>query len=197
MKEIKQRIETNYGVVAGINNGCISVRPCAKAPDKDACEVSPESPKQRHNMPNLPQFKIAVTFRSTYDGIVQPTCEALLEHGYDRSDIFYYPWHQALVGGVGSDETLRRIYHDRSDFVVVLLSPNYAEGNWTGNVEWRAVQNLINTGDANRICLLSVDGVDVGSIPGLYATSDIAIAIDDMTPDEVAQTIVEWIAPRR
>ena len=80
------------------------------------------------NKPRIPQFRIGFTFRGSQKDIVEVTCEALLNRGYAKSDIFYYPWHQALIGGVGSAGIHQDIYHDRCDYVVVLLSPDYAEG---------------------------------------------------------------------
>jgi hypothetical protein len=77
-----------------------------------------------------------------------------------------------------------------------LLSPDYAEGFWTGDIEWRSVRDLINTGQASRICLLAIGGVDIDTIDGLSAYSDIAINIDGLDADAIAKLIVKWIAYR-
>ena len=158
-----------------------------------------DAPKDEDNeeeapMPGIPHFRIGFTFRGTYkDTLVGPVCEALLELGYTRQDLFYYPWHQPLITGVGSADTLQSVYHDCCDVVVVLLSPDYAEGAWTGNVEWRSVQELINSGSRHKICLLSVDGAKVTDIRGLFWNQDIPLDVDGMSPAEVAQNIVDWI----
>lgn len=45
-----------------------------------------------------------------------------------------------------SFKKLRRIYSENCNCVVVLQSPDYKERHWTGNVEWRSIEELINMG---------------------------------------------------
>ena len=139
---------------------------------------------------DVPHFKIAITFSGRYRAkYVEPICNELLNLGYTKDDIFYDSWHEVIINGPHGDDKLRKIYSQNSDCVVVLLSPDYKEKNWTGNVEWPAVKELINTNKAERICLLGVDSVDIGSIDGLYNNQTIAKFIDDISPMEIADFI--------
>lgn len=139
------------------------------------------------------QFKISITFSGRYrDTIVRPTCEELLKKGFSKKEIFYDEWHAALINGIDGSATLQSIYYQKSDVVVVLLSPDYRERNWTGNVEWRAVLELINTGEGKRICLLAVGNVDLSRIEGLFATQAIYKSVDNMSPEEIADFICEY-----
>ena len=61
----------------------------------------------------------------------------------------------------GGDEILKEIYRHHCALVVVLLSPDYKERNWPGNIEWRSVKELINEGKDDKICLLGIDSVDI------------------------------------
>ena len=149
-----------------------------------------EKQKKMTSRPSPQHFKIAFTFSGKYrKQYVLPTCKALLGMGYNKEDIFYDEWHSALINGIDGSDTLQSIYFRMSDCVVVLLSPDYKERNWTGNVEWRAVKELINSGLGKRICLLSVDQVNIEGIGGLFQTQAIYKPIDKMTSKEIAEFV--------
>ncbi len=135
-------------------------------------------------------FKVGVTFSGKYrDNYVEPFCNELLKLGFKREEIFYDKWHEALINGPHGDTTLRGIYSSCCDCVVVLLSPDYKEKNWTGHIEWPSVLELINIGRDEKICLLSIDGIETGDIPGLYSNQAIAKPIDDISAMETAAFI--------
>lgn len=135
-------------------------------------------------------FKIGMTFSGRYrKRYIEPVCNELLKLGYSRDDIFFDDWHDVLINGINGDAQLRRIYNDCCDSVVVLLSPDYNEKHWTGNVEWRSIKELINTGKDGRVCLLSVDSVNIGNIDGLYQYQAITKSIDDLSIREIADFI--------
>lgn len=138
----------------------------------------------------IPHFKIAVTFSGKYrTQFVEPFCNALLSLGYKKNEIFYDSWHEALINSTHGDSILRQIYFKKCDCVVVLLSPDYREKNWTGHVEWPAVKELINIGNDDKICLLRVESMNIGEIDGLYINQSIAKDIDKMSPCEIAKFI--------
>ena len=144
-------------------------------------------------LPWLPDFKIAFTFTGEYrKKIVRPVCEELLKLGYRKEEIFFDEWHPELFTGVNADTVFRKIYHDKSKCVVALLSPNYTDKQWTGNLEWPTVRALINAGAHHMICLLRVDDVDINKIEGLYAPRDVARSIDRMTPEQIALFLHKW-----
>lgn len=139
---------------------------------------------------NERRFKIGITFSGKYrDRYVKPMCEALLSLGYTQNEIFYDSWYETWLNGPHGDSKLREIYNQRCDCVVVLLSPDYREKNWTGHIEWPAVKELINTGGDEKICLLGIDNVEIGEIDGLYANQAIVKFIDKMTAEEIADFI--------
>lgn len=132
-------------------------------------------------------FKIGFTFSGKYrEKIIEPLCFELLNWGYDYNDIFYDSWHDVLINGVHGDSVLREIYSKKCDLVVVLLSPDYKEKNWTGNIEWPAVKELINTNNADKICLLRIDHTDIGKIDGLYVNQTIVKDIDKLSIKDIA-----------
>lgn len=135
-------------------------------------------------------FKIGITFSGQYRAkYIEPICNQLTKMGYGIDDIFYDKWHDFLINGVNGDKRLRQIYKECCDCIVVLLSPDYKERNWTGNIEWRSIKELINTGKDDKICLLSIDSADIGDIDGLYQYQAIAKSIDNLSIKEIAEFI--------
>ena len=155
------------------------------------CSIKKYTDKGEKNMKNsIPHFKIGITFSGKYrKEYVEPFCGELLELGYKKDDIFYDVWHDVLINGIHGDNILRQIYFNSCDCVVVLLSPDYKEKNWTGHIEWSAVKELINTGNGDKICLLRVNSANIGSIDGLYNNQTIAKDIDGMSASEIAEFI--------
>lgn len=136
------------------------------------------------------KFRIGVTFSGKYrENYIEPLCRSLLKLGYTKDEIFYDFWHEAWINGPHGDSKLRKVYNQNCDCVVVLLSPDYREKNWTGHIEWPAVKEMINTGLDEKICLLGIDKVEIDKIDGLYSNQAIVKFIDKMTPDEVADFV--------
>lgn len=139
---------------------------------------------------SIKNFKIGITFSGKYrENYVEPLCNQLLNLGYTKDDIFYDAWHEELINGVHGDAMLQNIYFKYCQCVVVLLSPDYKDKNWTGHIEWSSVKELINTGRDRKICLLRVDSANIGKIDGLYQNQAIAKAIDDITAKDIAEFI--------
>lgn len=135
-------------------------------------------------------FKIGITFSGRYrTNYIEPVCNELLSLGYSKDDIFYDLWHDVLINGIHGDSQLRRIYRENCDCIVVLLSPDYKERHWTGNIEWRSIKELINAGEGNKICLLSVDTDNIVDLDGLYQYQDITKSIDQLSIREIAKFI--------
>lgn len=142
---------------------------------------------------NERSYKIGVTFTGTHrEKIVEPVCNTLLNWGYEKKDIFYDNWHESKINGINADVRLRKIYQKQCECVVVFLSKDYKDKNWTGNVEWRAIKELINTAQENRICLLNVDGVDLDIMGSLSGNQDIATPIENKSIEEIAEIIDEF-----
>lgn len=138
----------------------------------------------------IPKFKIAITFTGKYrDSVVRPVCEALLSQGFTKDDIFFDEWHEEEINGPHGNAILQQIYNERCDCDVVLLSPDYKDKPWTNYIEWPAIQERINTGNGGKICLLSIDGLNIKGIQGLYPTQAIAKVIDNLSAEEIADFI--------
>ena len=139
---------------------------------------------------SIPTYKIAITFTGKYrDSVVRPVCEALLSRGFTKDDIFFDEWHEEKINGPHGNIVLQQIY-ERCDCDVVLLSPDYNKKTWTRNVEWPAILERIITGNGGKICLLSVDGLNIRDTSGLFPTQAVAKVIDNLSSEDIADFIV-------
>ena len=139
---------------------------------------------------SIPTYKIAITFTGKYrDSVVRPVCEALLSRGFTKDYIFFDEWHEEKINGPHGNIVLQQIY-ERCDCDVVLLSPDYNKKTWTRNVEWPAILERIITGNGGKICLLSVDGLNIRDTSGLFPTQAVAKVIDNLSSEDIADFIV-------
>ncbi|MBP1562123.1 MAG: hypothetical protein J6C38_00185 [Oscillospiraceae bacterium] len=142
-------------------------------------------------------YKIAVSFTSKYrEKYVEPFCNALLKLGYSKDDIFYDNWHKVRFNGPNGGEIMQNIYKNDCRMIVVLLSPDYIERRWTGINEWPVIEGLINSRQSDKICLLSVDSVDLESISAYIKTYGIVEDVSNMRPDEIAKFINDFYNDR-
>jgi nucleoside phosphorylase len=175
-------LKTHCGEMSGSHNGICE--------NKNNKTLGLEKPKKA-----LPErtaqkgFKIGFTFTGKHRRRVESIANALLKLGFDKKDIFYDKWHDAIINGVNADDKLQKIYTSSCDCVIVFLSKDYADKPWTGGVEWRATKKLINSQQGEKICLLNIDGVDIDSVSGLSSVVDIAKKIDLLSDNEVAEFI--------
>lgn len=135
------------------------------------------------------KFKIGVTFTGTHRSKVRSIVNALLFHSFNKNDIFFDEWHDALINGIDADMELRNIYANSCDCIVVFLAKDYNTKPWTRGVEWRAIRQIINAAQGKKVCLLNVDGVDINLINGLSSFTDIAKNIKSLSNDEIAEFI--------
>lgn len=131
-------------------------------------------------------FKIGISFAGEYkEKYVEPICEQLLEKGYRKEDIFLDSWHSGSINGTHGDELLYKIYREKCECVVVLLSQEYINKIWPKK-EWRAILELAQNSKDQRVCLLKVGKVDYDKIFGLDSHKTVAEPIDERS--------IRWIA---
>ena len=163
------------------------------------CVVSYCESKQTYVRTNFDfpvHVKISFSFSGKYLERVRLICECLLRLGYSKEEVFFYPWHEDIVNGVDSDRILADLYSNQSEFIVVLLSEDYMEKNWTKGVEWRAIKELVYSGKGRNICLLKTGRVPLQGFYGLHPTQAITQSIDGISPEQTAKFIDSFIRRR-
>ena len=72
-----------------------------------------------------------------------------------RERVLFDRFHEAELARIDLDVYLPRLYRDKVDLIVVVLSSNYAQKRWCG-LEWRWIRQLILTSAQERIMLLQL-----------------------------------------
>ncbi|MBP1748989.1 MAG: Kinesin light chain [Deltaproteobacteria bacterium] len=131
------------------------------------------------------RFAIALSFPCEIRDYIEQVDEALSQWCAPEK-VFYDDRFLPEITGFEADTFLQTFYHDQSELIVVFLSREYEQKKWCCNVEWRAVQGLINKrnlGNRNSILLLRFDKPE---IPGVI---DSVPNISTVTPQQTAEII--------
>lgn len=135
------------------------------------------------------KFKVAVSFPGEKRTYVENTVNVLAEL-IGIKNIFYDNWYKAQLAQPGIDIILQNIYNKQTDLVVVFLCKEYNKKDWCG-IEWRAIKDLINRKENNKIMLLTFD---YGKIDGLYNSTDGMLDLRKHSEKKVAQIILERLS---
>lgn len=117
------------------------------------------------------RFRVALSLAGEQREYVDEVALELTEK-LGRDAVFYYPNFEARVARPNADRYLQRIYHDQSDLIVVFLSGHYQAKEWCGGVEWRAIRDLINKRQDDRIMLFRFDNEPVDGLFSFDGTID-------------------------
>ena len=130
-------------------------------------------------------FDVALSFPGEARQYVEKVAqhlESLL--GPDR--YFYDQNYTAQLARPSLDTFLQAIYRDRSKLIVVFAGGHYQEKEWCG-IEFRAIRELINARDHDRIMFVRLDDGQVDGIMG----HDGYVDARHHGPDQVAAFINE------
>jgi energy-coupling factor transporter ATP-binding protein EcfA2 len=127
---------------------------------------------------------VAFSFTENYRDYIRQVYKELL-NWIKPENLFFDERFKPEIAGFDADLILQKFYHEDSELIVIFLCKEYKEREWCCNVEWRAIRNLIKTGQSQRILPLRFDDTD---IPGIYST-DICPNINEWEPHQVAELI--------
>jgi hypothetical protein len=131
------------------------------------------------------QFQVALSFPGEHRPFVCAIAEHLKrELGNDSA--FYDNDYVAELARPNLDVLLQRVYHDRSDLIVVFLSEDYLAKEWCG-LEWRAIRDIIKQRRDATVMLLRLDQVQVPGLFGIDGYTDVSA----WTPAKTAEAIVK------
>ena len=133
------------------------------------------------------QFDVALSFPGEARDFVEQVAQHLERLiGPDR--YFYDRNYTAQLARPSLDTFLQAVYRDRSRMVVVFSGGNYQLKDWCG-IEFRAVREIINARQHERIMFVRMDD---GEVEGIFG-HDGYVDARQHTPAEVATFIEERI----
>jgi hypothetical protein len=121
-------------------------------------------------MREIPQkFLVAFSFAGEQRALVRSIAEAV-EESLGSGNVYLDEWFEYYISGADADIRLQEIYSDKSEMVVVCLSGDYGQKDWTRTeheVIRERTMKLRNSDekDALRILPLRVGDGDVKGIP--------------------------------
>lgn len=141
---------------------------------------------------NMEHYKIALTFPGELRQNFVETIAEELSKVFDKSEILYDDFHTAVFARPQLDTYLQHLYHDCSELIVVFISKEYTRKKWCG-AEWRAIRDILNNFDYNRIMYVKAGGIKPEEIqlPGFFASEDGYIDADKYSPKEISEMIIE------
>jgi len=136
---------------------------------------------------NSHKFKIALSFSGKYRVLVEDIAFRIREE-LGNNTVFYDDFYKAHLAQPNLDLLLQKIYKDNSKLNVIFLSSDYEDKEWCG-IEFRAIRELIKTGNASNIMLLKLGEVNV---KGLFSI-DGYLDVRNMSSLEISNHIIDRI----
>lgn len=137
------------------------------------------------------RFKVALSFPGERREFVSTVADGL-SNRLGRDSVFYDKYFESELARPNLDTVLQKVYHERSDLIVVFLCEEYEKKEWCG-LEWRAIRDLIKRRRDEDIMLMRFDGSE---IPGLYSI-DGYIDLGERSPSEAVDLICRRLENRR
>ena len=133
-------------------------------------------------------FDVALSFPGEIRSYVELVANSLVTT-LGRHHVFYDNFYKAQLAQPNLDLALQRLYKDRARLIVAFLSNDYASKRWC-HIEFRAIKEIINSKEDNRVMFVRHDGAEV---PGVFS-ADGYIDATQHNPNEVAEMICERVA---
>jgi TIR domain len=130
------------------------------------------------------RFRVAFSFAGEKRDFVSRVA-AILATRFGEAAILYDRYHQAELCRSDLGFYLPRLYHDKSELIVVVLCGDYENKEWCG-LEWDAIFGMLRQRRNNDVMLCRFDSATVA---GLYSAG--FVDLDDMTPEQVAKLILQ------
>ncbi len=134
-------------------------------------------------MSNYP-YEIAISFAEEDRNIA-----VALACGFKLKDIkaYYYPDHKAATLGSNLASELQRIYHEKAQYAVIVLSKNYPNKTYC-KIEAEAILHRLQGQDKRYVVVVKTDDtlpIDIGLPKGLCYEKW------DYNPEEIAEALFD------
>jgi tetratricopeptide (TPR) repeat protein len=135
------------------------------------------------------RFRVAFSFPAEHRSFVAQAANILAER-LGTSSILYDKFHEAEFSRSDLAFYLPKLYHQESDLVVLIISPNYDNKNWCG-VEVSSFHDELAHGDTRRLMFCRFDHA---TLEGFSDVVGLFIDLDHKSPAQTAVLILERLA---
>lgn len=134
------------------------------------------------------RFRVAFSFAGEKRSFVSAVAEILADI-FGQEKILYDKYHKAEFARRDLGIYLPNLYNKESDLIVVIVSPDYDEREWTG-LEWIAIHDLLKKRRDKEVILCRFE---LAEVDGIFSNAG-HIDLDDETPEGFAHLILERLA---
>jgi TIR domain len=138
--------------------------------------------------PSGKRFLIAFSFASEKREFVAKVA-AILAARFTEEAILYDKYHEAEFSRARLGRYLPKLYHDETGLVVVVISKDYSQKEWTG-LEWDAILDLLKKRKEDEVMLCRFGH---STVEGLFSDAGF-VELDNKTAHGVATLILQRLA---
>ena len=134
------------------------------------------------------KYEVAISFAGEDRAFAEAVAKGLRDAGVE---VFYDNFYAADLWGEDLSAKLREVYHDSSEFCIMILSQHYVEKMWTSFERQQAIERLIKEKGKAYVLPVRLDGF-AGEVPGLSGTISY-LSVNRNQPELVVNTFLEKI----
>jgi len=112
------------------------------------------------------KYEVAISFAGEDRAFAEAVAKGLRDAGVQ---VFYDNFYAAEIWGEDLSVKLRSVYHDSSEFCIMVISRHYVEKMWTSFERQQAIERLIREKGKAYVLPVRLDGFS-GDVPGLSGT---------------------------
>lgn len=109
------------------------------------------------------KYEVAISFAGEDRAFAEALAKGLKNAGVE---VFYDQFYAAELWGEDLSEKLRNVYHDSSEFCIMIISRHYVQKMWTIHERKQAIERLIREKGKTYVLPVRLDGF-TGEVPGL------------------------------
>jgi len=139
-------------------------------------------------MPMNYSYDVAISFAGEDRKFAEAVATGLHEAGVN---VFYDDFYASDLWGEDLSISLRKVYHEASQFCIMIISEPYVEKMWTNFERQQAIERLIKQKGKAYILPVRLDGYK-GDIPGLSGMIGF-LSVDSSQPERVVDAFLKKI----
>ncbi len=112
------------------------------------------------------KYEVALSFSGEDRAFAEAVAEGLREAGVE---VFYDSFYADELWGEDLSVTLREVYHDTSQFCIMIISNHYVDKMWPSHERQQAIERMIREKGKVYVLPVRLDGFK-GDVPGLSGT---------------------------
>ena len=134
------------------------------------------------------KYEVAISFAGEDRAFAEAAAKGLRDAGIE---VFYDQFYAAELWGEDLTEKLRSVYHDSSEFCIMIISRHYVEKMWTIHERKQAIERLVREKGKAYILPVRLDGF-ASDVPGLSG-SITYLSVSSNQPELVVSTFLDKI----